>query len=91
LAPEEDNGPKIKTATKLYVNLGEPDLAEEIARKNVDGVGLLRAEFMFAQIGTHPRLLIEQKRGKELVEKLSAGIEKFCQAFYPRPVVYRHQ
>ena len=30
------------------------DLAEEIARKNVDGVGLLRAEFMFAQIGTHP-------------------------------------
>jgi pyruvate,water dikinase len=89
LALEEDNGPKIKTATKLYVNLGEPDLAEEIARKNVDGVGLLRAEFMFAQIGTHPRLLIEQKREKELVEKLSAGIEKFCQAFYPRPVVYR--
>jgi len=89
LTLEEDNGPKIKTATKLYVNLGEPDLAEEIARKNVDGVGLLRAEFMFAQIGTHPRLLIEQKREKELVEKLSAGIEKFCQAFYPRPVVYR--
>ncbi|MBP8591466.1 phosphoenolpyruvate synthase [Candidatus Shapirobacteria bacterium] len=86
---EDDNDPKIKTATKLYVNLGEPDLAEEIARKNVEGVGLLRAEFMFAQIGIHPQLLIKQKKEKELVEKLASGMEKFCQAFYPRPVVYR--
>ena len=44
--------PDIKvTATKLYVNLGEPELAEVVALKNVDGVGLLRAEFMIAQIG----------------------------------------
>ena len=42
---------KLKTATKLYVNLAEPDLAKKIAQKNVDGVGLLRAEFMIADIG----------------------------------------
>src|SRR3990172_4292989 len=40
-----------KTATHLYVNLAEPDLAAKIAAKNVDGVGLLRAEFILAQIG----------------------------------------
>jgi len=79
----------IKTATKLYVNLGEPDLAQEIAKQNADGVGLLRAEFMFAQIGVHPRVLIQKKQQKKLIDQLAKGIEQFCQAFYPRPVVYR--
>jgi len=79
----------IKTATKLYVNLGEPDLAQEVAKQNVDGVGLLRAEFMFAQIGVHPRVLIQKKQQKKLIDQLAKGIERFCQAFYPRPVVYR--
>ncbi|MDP3994527.1 MAG: phosphoenolpyruvate synthase, partial [bacterium] len=45
----------IKTATKVYVNLAEPELASIVAKKNVDGVGLLRAEFMMAEIGVHPR------------------------------------
>jgi len=80
---------RLKTATKVYVNLGEPSLAQEVAEKNVDGVGLLRAEFMFAQIGTHPRLLIKQKKEEKLINELSSGIAQFCQAFYPRPVVYR--
>jgi phosphoenolpyruvate synthase (EC 2.7.9.2) len=48
----------LKTATKVYVNLGEPELAKEIAQRNVDGVGLLRAEFMIAQIGVHPKKII---------------------------------
>jgi pyruvate, water dikinase len=34
------------TATRLYVNLAEPDLAETVAKLPTDGVGLLRAEFM---------------------------------------------
>ena len=79
----------IKTATKLYVNLGEPNLAKTVAKQNVDGVGLLRAEFMFAQIGVHPRVLIQKKQQKKLVSQLTEGIKQFCQAFYPRPVVYR--
>jgi len=79
----------IETATKLYVNLGEPDLAQEVAKQNVDGVGLLRAEFMFAQIGVHPRVLIQKKQQKKLINQLAEGIKQFCQAFYPRPVVYR--
>ncbi|MEK7458624.1 MAG: phosphoenolpyruvate synthase [Patescibacteria group bacterium] len=79
----------LKTATKVYVNLAEPELAEEIAKKNVDGVGLLRAEFMIAQIGVHPKKLIHDKREQVFVHKLVEGLEKFCKAFYPRPVVYR--
>jgi len=81
--------PRMRTATKIYVNLGEPDLAKEVAQKNVDGVGLLRAEFMMAQIGEHPKKMVREKREKEFVKKLSHGLLEFCQAFNPRPVVYR--
>lgn len=80
---------KIKTKTRVYVNLAQPELAERVATRNVDGVGLLRAEFMVAQIGEHPRYMISQKRGKEFVERLYKGINTFAKTFAPRPVVYR--
>ncbi len=78
-----------KTATKVYVNLAEPSRVASIAKLNSDGVGLLRAEFMIAGIGVHPRKLIEERKQKVFVETLSVQIETFCQAFSPRPVVYR--
>ncbi len=80
---------KIKTKTKLYVNLAQPELAETVASRNVDGVGLLRAEFMISQIGVHPRYMISQNQGNEFVDKLAQGMNTFAQAFNPRPVVYR--
>jgi pyruvate,water dikinase len=80
---------RIKTTTKLYVNLAEPGLAERVASRDVDGVGLLRAEFMIAQIGEHPRYMISQGREEEFVERLAQGVTTFVKAFNPRPVVYR--
>jgi len=78
-----------KTATKIYVNLGEPDLAEQMSGRAVDGVGLLRAEFMIAQIGTHPRKLLADGKGAIFTNKLVEDLTKFCKAFHPRPVIYR--
>lgn len=78
-----------KTATKLYVNLGEPELAKEISKRNVDGIGLLRAEFMIANIGIHPKRIIQEGRQKEYIEKLATDMVKFCKNFNPRPVIYR--
>jgi pyruvate,water dikinase len=78
-----------KTATKVYVNLGEPNQAVEIAKMGVDGVGLLRAEFMIAEIGKHPKKFIEDGKGKLFTQKLVEGMEVFAKAFYPRPVIYR--
>ena len=80
---------KIKTITRVYVNLAQPELAENIAARDVDGVGLLRAEFMIAQIGEHPRHMIKEGRGEEFVNKLAHGLVTFARAFNPRPVVYR--
>ncbi|MBF8304483.1 MAG: phosphoenolpyruvate synthase [Dehalococcoidia bacterium] len=94
VTPASDSTPvscpvEVKTKTKVYVNLAEPELAEKVAALGPDGVGLLRAEFIIARIGEHPRYMLAQKRGDEFVERLAAGITTFARAFEPRPVVYR--
>jgi len=78
-----------KTATKIYLNLAEPELASDIAMRNVDGVGLLRAEFMIAQLGVHPRKYIKDGKKKVFINHMAEGLEKFASAFHPRPIVYR--
>ncbi|HEU5183918.1 MAG TPA: phosphoenolpyruvate synthase [Gemmatimonadaceae bacterium] len=79
------------TATRLYVNLADPTLAEATAARDVDGVGLLRAEFMMlsALEGTHPKRLIESGRSDEFIARMADGLRTFARAFHPRPVIYR--
>ncbi|RME79853.1 MAG: phosphoenolpyruvate synthase [Methanobacteriota archaeon] len=77
------------TATKIYVNLAQPDLVEKISNLPVDGVGLLRAEFMIAGMGKHPLKYIEDGNEEEFINKLAENLRKFAASFYPRPVVYR--
>ncbi len=79
----------VKTRTRIYVNLAEPELADVVAKRNVDGVGLLRAEFMVAQIGEHPRNAIDEGRSEQFIAQLADGLTLFARAFNPRPVVYR--
>ncbi|MCA9388482.1 phosphoenolpyruvate synthase [Candidatus Berkelbacteria bacterium] len=79
-----------KTATNIYVNLAEPTLAAEVFKKHrPDGIGLLRAEFMIAGLGEHPKAMIKRGARAEYVTKLADGIEQFAKAFHPHPVVYR--
>jgi pyruvate, water dikinase len=79
------------TATKVYVNLAMPDTAEAVAAQDVDGVGLLRAEFMLTQAlsGRHPRDLIARGEQAGLVSALVESVGRIAAAFKPRPVVYR--
>jgi pyruvate,water dikinase len=78
-------------ATRLYVNLALPGQAREAAALPVDGVGLLRAEFMLTEAlgGVHPRKLIADGRSREFVERMSGSLLEITRAFQPRPVVYR--
>jgi pyruvate,water dikinase len=91
VAAEEETRARgeIKTKTKLLVNLAQPELVDRVASRDVDGIGLLRAEFLVAQIGEHPSYMISQKRGNEFVDKLAEGLTAFAKAFHPRQVVYR--
>ncbi|GMW04288.1 MAG: phosphoenolpyruvate synthase [Dehalococcoides mccartyi] len=79
----------IRTKTRVYVNLAQPELADKVAARNVDGVGLLRAEFIFSQIGKHPRYMIEMGQQEEYIQQVYEGVLSFAKAFHPRPVVYR--
>ncbi len=78
-------------STRVYVNLALPDEAQQAASLPVDGVGLLRAEFMITEAlhGEHPRSLMEHHGEQEVVSALAASISRIAQAFAPRPVVYR--
>ena len=79
------------TATRIYVNLAMPDAAESVAGQEVDGVGLLRAEFMLTDAlgGRHPRDLIARGEQQTLVTRMVASVGRIAAAFAPRPVVYR--
>lgn len=79
------------TGTKVYVNLAMPDSAESVAAQAVDGVGLLRAEFMLTEAlgGRHPRDLIAHGEQGALVEGMVASVGRIAAAFAPRLVVYR--
>jgi pyruvate, water dikinase len=90
-APVTTVSAPLVTGTRIYVNLGEPELAESVAKRDVDGVGLLRAEFMLlAALGkTHPRVLMRDGRSEELVTRMTEALTRFAAAFAPRPVIYR--
>jgi pyruvate,water dikinase len=79
------------TATKLLVNLSEPSQVARAAALPVDGVGLLRAELMVLEAldGAHPRTLLAEGRGEEVVARMAEGLEAFAAGFAPRPVTYR--
>jgi len=78
-------------ATRLYVNLAVAEHAEQVAAMDVDGVGLLRAEFMVADAlhGVHPRLLMQRGEQQTFIDEMSASLLQITRAFAPRPVVYR--
>ena len=80
---------EIITGTKIFVNLGEPDLAEKTSKLPADGVGLMREEFIWANIGQHPLYMIKQGKSDLLVDTLADGIKKVAAAFAPRPVILR--
>jgi pyruvate,water dikinase len=78
-------------ATRLYVNLAMAEHADEAAAQPVDGVGLLRAEFLITDAlgGVHPRALLARGGTEEFLAKMSASLLRITRAFAPRPVVYR--
>jgi pyruvate,water dikinase len=90
--PKADGAGAVEaTGTKIYVNLAMPDSAETVAAQDVDGVGLLRAEFMLTEAfsGRHPRDLIAHGEQGDFVDAMVASVGRIANAFAPRPVVYR--
>lgn len=78
------------TGTKVYMNLGDPDLAEKYGVLPCDGIGLMREEFIWTTfIHEHPLYLIETGQSQKVIDSLADGFRKVCQAMAPRPVTLR--
>jgi pyruvate,water dikinase len=81
----------VPLATRLYVNLAMADQAEAAAALDVDGIGLLRAEFMLVDAlgGKHPNEVAAQGGQQQVIDKLREKLLQITRAFAPRPVIYR--
>ncbi len=78
------------TGTKIYMNLGDPELAEKYSTLPCDGIGLMREEFIWTTyIHEHPLYLIKIGHPEKVVDQLAEGIRQVCQAMAPRPVTLR--
>ncbi|MFR9730075.1 phosphoenolpyruvate synthase [Saccharopolyspora sp. MS10] len=78
-------------ATRIMVNLALPEEAERVAALPVDGVGLLRAEFLLTDAlgGTHPAAAIAERGAEPVVARLEESLRAIAEPFHPRPVLYR--
>ncbi len=78
------------TATKIYMNLGTPEMIDHYTNLPFQGIGLMRTEFIFTSyIGEHPLYLIEIGQGQKVVDKFAEGVATVARAIQPRPVVVR--
>ena len=78
------------TGTKVYMNLGDPELAEKYSSLPCDCIGLMREEFIWTTyIHEHPLYLIKTGHPEKVVDQLAEGMRQVCQAMAPRPVTLR--
>ncbi|MAF36883.1 phosphoenolpyruvate synthase [archaeon] len=81
---------QVLTATKVYMNLGEPDKIPEYKHLDFDGIGLMRIEFIVtSDVKVHPKLLLKNNEGEKYTNKLAEGIGQVAKAISPRPLIVR--
>ncbi len=88
--PSRSYAPSIVTATDVKLILDFPEKAEEASLLHVDGVGLVRLEFIIAEGGIHPAEYIRQDRDEDYTELLVKGIGRIAQAMKGKPVWVRN-
>jgi pyruvate, water dikinase len=82
--------PTYPIATKLMVNLAQPESIAMTSKLPIDGVGLLRSELMLADLLSSQVLAQWQESWqRQFVATLSNYLRQFGSAFAPRPVFYR--
>lgn len=78
------------TGTKIYMNLGEPNLIGRYKNLPMDGIGLMRTELIFTNmVGIHPMYLVKTGQGQLLIDKLSEAVSQVARELFPKPLVVR--
>ncbi|MDD5133059.1 MAG: phosphoenolpyruvate synthase [Candidatus Nanoarchaeia archaeon] len=79
-----------ETKTKIYMNLGEPEMIDNYKNLHFDGIGLMRLEFVIAsQIGEHPLYLLKIGQQDRYINGLYKAIKKVASTINPKPLVVR--
>ena len=82
--------PPYPIATKLMVNLSQPESITATSNLPIDGVGLLRSELMLAGLlGTQTVTTGQDFDHDQFLNTLTNSLRQFTAAFAPRPVFYR--
>ena len=78
------------TATKIYMNLGTPEMIEQYKNLPFEGIGLMRTEFIMASaIGQHPMLFVDNNESQKFIDIFAENVAKVARAIQPKPVVVR--
>ena len=77
--------------TKLMVNLSQDKMLDDVAHFPIDGIGLLRAEFMLLDLLNYQTLeqCLQEYSKSQIIDYLVNTIKKIAVKFTPRPVFYR--
>ena len=88
--PKSDRYRDYPIATKLMVNLSQPESIASASSLRVDGVGLLRSELMLADLLNNSTFAWWQESfQQQFITTLTNSLRQFTTAFAPRPVFYR--
>lgn len=79
-----------KTVTKLYISAGNPYKAPNTTQA-IDGVGVLRSEYVYAQFGIHPAQIVHSRQREVLQRALSDCITQYQAAISHQRVLFRSQ
>ncbi|MCK9372714.1 MAG: phosphoenolpyruvate synthase [Sulfuricurvum sp.] len=77
---QTDLGTFHSTKTKLYMNVGNPEIAFKVAKLPNHGVGLARMEFIISHyVNAHPMALVELSQGKKVED--AKGVESAMRGY----------
>ncbi|MGB3266254.1 MAG: putative PEP-binding protein, partial [Microcoleus sp.] len=79
------------TATQLLVNVSQTSSIERLKNLPIDGIGLLRSELMALEAldCQNPKILLQNGRKSEFVDRMADCLSLFAAAVSPRPIFYR--
>jgi pyruvate,water dikinase len=77
--------------TKVMANLSQMESLAHLALDRIDGVGLLRSEWLLLEVleGRHPWDWVNQGQSAELQNRIVQRLEPLLRALGPKPVRYR--
>lgn len=80
--------PLLPTATKVYLDITSPLSSRQLTGTLADGIHVLHSDFLFHEIGIHPKQFLTRGQAQSFVDMLAAALFIYAQTLFPKPVVY---